>query len=38
MVLHVAQWGYVIETAKFVAHDDAKNLLEDPQVREAHLD
>jgi len=37
MALHLAHRGYVIETGKIVAHDDASRLLDDPQVREAYL-
>jgi branched-chain amino acid transport system ATP-binding protein len=37
MALHLAHRGYVIETGKIVLEDDAKKLLDDPQVREAYL-
>ncbi|MCR8982239.1 ABC transporter ATP-binding protein [Brevibacillus laterosporus] len=35
--LAVAHRGYVIQTGEIILKDDAKNLLSDPQVREAYL-
>ena len=37
MALHLASRGYVLETGRVVLEDDAKALLENPQVREAYL-
>ncbi|OAJ74995.1 ABC transporter ATP-binding protein [Brevibacillus sp. SKDU10] len=35
--LAIAHRGYVIQTGEIILKDDAKNLLSDPQVREAYL-
>jgi len=35
--LELADDGYVIETGQVVLHDSARNLLENPQVKEAYL-
>jgi branched-chain amino acid transport system ATP-binding protein len=35
--LELADYGYVIETGQVVLEDTAKNLLENPKVREAYL-
>lgn len=37
MALKLAHRGYVIETGRIVIEDDAKKLLDNPQVREAYL-
>lgn len=37
MALEIAQRGYVLETGKVVLADEAKNLLQNPAVREAYL-
>jgi len=37
MALRLAHRGYVIETGRIVLENDAKHLLDDPQVREAYL-
>jgi branched-chain amino acid transport system ATP-binding protein len=37
LALSLAHRGYVLETGKIVAHDDAKKLLHDPQVKQAYL-
>jgi len=37
MALSVADRGYVLQTGKVVLADTAKNLLENPQMREAYL-
>jgi branched-chain amino acid transport system ATP-binding protein len=37
MALHLANRGYVLETGRIVLEDDAKALLENPQVKEAYL-
>ena len=37
MALKLAHRGYVIESGRIVIEDDAKKLLDDPQVREAYL-
>jgi branched-chain amino acid transport system ATP-binding protein len=37
MALHLANRGYVLETGNIVLEDDAKALLDNPQVKEAYL-
>lgn len=37
MALEIAQRGYVLETGRVVLADEAKNLLQNPAVREAYL-
>ena len=37
MALHLANRGYVLETGHIVLEDDAKALLDNPQVKEAYL-
>jgi branched-chain amino acid transport system ATP-binding protein len=37
MALSIAKTGYVIETGRVVLKDSAKNLILNPQVREAYL-
>ena len=37
MALHLANRGYVLETGRIVLEDDAKALLDNPQVKEAYL-
>ena len=37
MALHLANRGYVLETGRIVLADDAKALLDNPQVKEAYL-
>jgi branched-chain amino acid transport system ATP-binding protein len=37
MALHLAHRGYVLETGRIVLEDEAKALLENPQVKEAYL-
>jgi len=37
MALHLANRGYVLETGRIVIEDDAKALLDNPQVKEAYL-
>ena len=37
MALHLANRGYVLETGRIVLENDAKALLDDPQVKEAYL-
>ena len=37
MALHVAHRGYVLETGKIVMHDDARNLMNNEQVKRSYL-
>ncbi len=37
LALHRATRGYVLETGRIVLEDDTKNLLQNPQVKEAYL-
>lgn len=37
IALNVAQRGYVLETGKVVMEDEAKKLLDNPEIRKAYL-
>jgi len=37
MTLNIANRAYILESGRIVRHDDAKTLLNDPDVKEAYL-